>query len=134
MVVVDGQGIPLGSQLLEASPAEVTLVEHTLNGVAPRQRRKISRLIADRAYDCDSLREHLAQQGIALICPHRQGRRKPKTQDGRALRRYRHRWKIERTFAWLGNFRRLVVRYDRNPEIYEAFFHLACSLICLSSL
>jgi transposase len=134
MVVVDGQGIPLGSQLLEASPAEVTLVEHTLNGVLPRHRRKITRLIADRGYDCDSLREHLRAQGIELICPHRQGRRKAKTQDGRALRRYRHRWKVERTFAWLGNFRRLVVRYDRSPEIYEAFFHLACSLICLRHL
>jgi transposase len=35
---------------------------------------------------------------------------KGKQQDGRALRRYRQRWKIERTFAWLSNFRRLVVR------------------------
>jgi transposase len=104
--VVDGQGIPLGSQLLEASPAEVTLVEHTLNGVAPRHRRKITRLIVD----CDSLREHLEEQGIQLICPHRKGRKRRKQQDGRALRRYRHRWKIERTFAWLSNFRRLVVR------------------------
>lgn len=133
MVVVDGKGIPLGSQLLEASPAEVTLVEHTLNGVAPRQRRKIRRLIADRAYDCDSLREHLADQGIQLICPHREGRKRRK-QDGRSLRRYRQRWKIERTFAWLGNFRRLVVRYDRNTNIYQAFFHIACAVIALRHL
>lgn len=134
MVVVDGQGVPLGSQLLEASPAEVTLVEHTLNGVAGRHRRNIRRLIADRAYDSDTLREHLAQQNIELICPHRGGRTKKKTQDGRALRRYRHRWKIERTFAWLGNFRRLVVRYDRSTLIYEAFFHLACAIITLRHL
>ena len=99
MVVVDGQGIPLGSRVLEASPAEVTLVEHTLNAVAPRQRRKITRLIADRAYDSDRLRTHLAEQSIKLICPHRKQRKKSPTQDGRPLRRYRHRWKIERTFA-----------------------------------
>jgi len=134
MVVVDGQGIPLGSQLLEASPAEVTLVEHTLNAVARRHRRKVTRLIADRGYDSDGLRRHLRAQRIELICPHRQGRKKPAQQDGRALRRYRHRWKIERTFAWLGNFRRLVVRYDRNPQIYEAFFHIACALITLRHL
>jgi len=44
-------------------------------------------------------------------------------------RRYRKRWKIERTFAWLGNFRRLVVRYERDTLMYSAFFHLACCLI-----
>lgn len=133
MVVVDGQGVPLGSRLLEASPAEVTLVEHTLNGVAPRHRRKIRRLIADRAYDSDGLRRHLRAQRIELISPHRKGRQQ-KAQDGRPLRRYRHRWKIERTFAWLGHFRRLVVRYDRHPQIYEAFFQLACALITLRHL
>ena len=50
---------------------------------------------------------------IELICPHRRNRKKPKLQDGRKLRRYRRRWKVERTFAWLDNFRRLVVRWDR---------------------
>ena len=134
MVVVDGAGVPLGSQLLEASPAEVTLVEHTLHGVARRHRRKIRRLIADRAYDSDPLRQHLRAQRIELISPHRKGRKKKKAQDGRALRRYRHRWKIERTLAWLGNFRRLVVRYERHPQIYEAFFHIACLLITLRHL
>jgi transposase len=48
-----------------------------------------------------------------MIAPHRRKRRRPKTQDGRKLRRYKKRWKIERLFAWLGNFRRLVVRYER---------------------
>jgi IS4 transposase len=62
---------------------------------------------------------------------HRWNRNKPRTQDGRALRRYRRRWKVERTFAWLGNFRRLVVRYDRSIMIYEAFLHIACFMIVL---
>jgi transposase len=47
------------------------------------------------------------------------------------MRRYRKRWKVERTFAWLGNFRRLVVRYDRRLDMYRGFFHLACALITL---
>ena len=37
---------------------------------------------------------------------------KPKTQDGRPLRRYKRRWKVERLFAWLQNYRRLINRFD----------------------
>jgi transposase len=134
MVVGDGAGIPLGVRLVEANPAEVTLVDYTLRALPPTLQPKVRRLIADRAYDSDSLRRHLAAAGIELICPHRRGRKKPATQDGRPLRRYRRRWKIERTFAWLGNFRRLVVRYERHPQMYEAFFHIACFLITLRHL
>lgn len=140
MVVVDGQGIPLGNHLDSASPAEVRLVEQTLAQVRlsrhqrGRSKNRVRRLIADRAYDSDPLRKQLHAQGIELICPHRQNRRKAATQDGRALRRYRRRWKIERTFAWLGNFRRLVVRYDRALRMYNAFFHLACLIITLRHL
>jgi transposase len=93
------------------------------------------RLIADKSYDSDPLRKRLKRQrGIDLICPHRRNRTKPKLQDGRKLRRYRRRYKIERTFAWLGSFRRLVVRYDRLITVYSAFFHLACLMITLRRL
>lgn len=51
-----------------------------------------------------------------MIVPHRCNRRRSKTQDGRKLRQYNRRWKIERLFAWLGNFRKLVVRYERPLE------------------
>jgi transposase len=118
----------------------VTLVERTLAQVSVpragrgRPRSKPERLIADRAYDSDPLRRRLQRRGIQLISPHRINRRKPATQDGRALRRYRRRWKIERTFAWLGNFRRLVVRYERSLRMYNAFFHLACLVIALRHL
>ena len=79
----------------------------------------------------DACLPQLAQRGIELIVPHRKNRRKPPTQDGRALRRYKRRWTVERTFAWLGNFRRLVVRYDRSLTIYQALFHIACFMIVL---
>jgi transposase len=140
MVVVDGQGVPLGNHLDSASPAEVKLVEKTLQTITiPRRgrgapRRKPERLIADRAYDGDPLRKWLARRGIELICPHRKNRRKKPTQDGRPLRRYKRRWKVERTFAWFGNNRRLVVRYDRNILIYRAFFHIACLVLTLRRL
>jgi transposase len=138
MVVVDGQGLPLGKQLYSASPNEVRLAEETLASIrvtrrnrGGRPRQKPQRVIADRAYDSDPLRERLPVREIELIAPHRCNRSKPRTQDGRALRRYRRRWKVERTLAWLGNFRRLVVRYDRSITIYEAFFHIACFMIVL---
>jgi transposase len=138
MVVVDGQGIPLGSTLTSASPAEVTLAEETLNRVSvPRKGRgrpkqRPQHLIADRAYDSDPLRKRLKTIKIDLIVPHRKNRKKPKTQDGRKLRRYRKRWKVERTIAWLGNFRRLIVRHERHIQMYRAFFHLACIMIVLN--
>jgi transposase len=137
MVVVDGQGIPLGGTLASASPAEVTLFEETLEQVKVprpgrgRPRKRMKRLIADKAYDSDPLRQRLKGHGIDLICPHRRNRTKAKLQDGRKLRRYRRRWKIERTIAWLGNFRRLVVRWERLITVYRAFFHLACLIITL---
>ena len=138
MVVVDGQGVPLGKHLCSASPNEVTLIEPTLATVAVprpggigRPRNKPQRLIYDKAADSDPLRNRLKKRGIDLICPHRCNRSKPKLQDGRKLRRYKRRWKVERTFAWFGNFRRLVVRYDRDIMIYGAFFHVACLIITL---
>jgi len=130
MVVVDGTGLPLGNHLHSASPSEVKLVEAMLKAIrvgrrhgAGRPRQKPCRLIADRGYDSDPLREQLAARGIELIAPHRKNRRKLPTQDGRALRRYKRRWIMERTFAWLGNFRRLVVRYERSLTVYQGFFH-----------
>ena len=98
------------------------------------QGRKIKRLIADRAYDSEQLRKRLAEMDIDLICPHRFNRKRPNLQDGRKLRRYRKRWKIERLFAWLGCYRRLVVRWDRDPEIYRAFLHVACIMILVRRL
>ena len=89
------------------------------------------RLIGDRAYDADPLDEELAKLGVEMIAPHRRNRKRPKTQDGRPLRRYKRRWKIERLFAWLGNFRRLVVRYERSALNYLGFVQLGCILILL---
>jgi len=90
-----------------------------------------SELIADRACDSDPLRERLLAQGWDLVCPHRKGRRRKATQDGRKLRRYCRRWKIERTISWLSSFRRLVVRYEYHDFLFQGFIHLACIMICL---
>ena len=73
----------------------------------------MNRLIYDKAADSDRLQKRLSARRIDLIVPHRAGRVKLPLQDGRKLRPYRRRWKIERTIAWIQNSRRLVVRYDR---------------------
>ena len=111
------------------------MIEETLGSIrVPRNgpgrpKKRPKRLIADKGYDSNPLRDSLARKGIDPIVPHRRNR-KPSTrrQDGRKRRRYRHRWKVERTFAWLQNFRRLVVRWDRDLVMYRAFFHLACAI------
>jgi len=116
------------------TPAESTLRRISVPQRCGRPRQRPLRVIADRGYDSDRLRRRLYQRGILLIVPHRKGRKKPPLNDGRELRRYRKRWKIERTFAWLSNYRRLVVRYDRHVKMYQAFFHVACVLITLRFL
>jgi len=129
MAVADGAGIPVAVHAAPANPHEITLVEAT---IAERFVEPIpDRLIGDRAYDSDRMDSHLALQGVELIAPHRSNRSKPQTQDGRALRRYRRRWKIERLFAWLQNFRRLVVRYEYHVDNFLGFVQLGCMLIML---
>ncbi len=92
------------------------------------------RLIGDKAYDSDRLDERLMQAyGTELIAPNKENRRTP-TQDRRPLRRFVRRWKIERLFAWLFNFRRLVVRYEYHAENFQGFVYLAATVILLRHL
>ena len=92
-----------------------------------------ARLIGDKAYDSDPLDAKLAEEyGIELIAPNRRNR--SKSQDGRKLRRYRRRWKVERLFAWLHNFRRLVTRWEYHIENFLGFVHLGCIKLLLSYL
>jgi transposase len=86
------------------------------------QRGHPARLIGDKGYDSNPLRAWLAVRHIEPIIPARRNRHSATHQDGRKLRRYRKRWIIERTNAWLQNFRRLVVRYDRHIGNFIAWF------------
>jgi transposase len=88
-------------------------------------------LIGDKAYDSDPLDEELREQGIEMIAPHKSNRRKAPTQDGRRLRRYKRRWKVERLFSWLQKFRRIGRRFDFHDENYLGFVHLGCIKILL---
>ena len=85
-------------------------------------------MIADRGYDSDPLRERLKKRGIELIAPYRKNNQERRYEDGRKLRRYKRRWIVERTNAWFGQFRRLLVRHEHLLSTYYAFFYLASGL------
>jgi transposase len=115
--------------MASATPHEVTLVEATLTQhVVDAQPEP---LIGHRAYDSDALDACLAERGMELIGPHRADRKKPKAQDGRPLRRYKRRWKVGRSCAWLQNFRRSLVRHAHDAVNYLGFVQLGCTIILL---
>ena len=130
MGITDRHGIPIAVSLHSATAHEVTLIEETI------EKRFVStlptRLIGDKAYDSDPHDQALLKKyDIELIAPHRKNRKRTKTQDGRKLRPYKRRWKVERVFSWIYNFRRVVVRYEHKLENYLAFVLLACIKILL---
>lgn len=124
MLMVDGEGTPLSAFTTAASTSEVhaieTLVDERVADKTPRH------LMYDKAADADWLRDALDVRGVGLICPHRANRTKPSRQDGRPLRRYKRRYKVERSISWLHNCRRLITRWEYYPELFEGFVHLGC--------
>jgi transposase len=97
-----------------------------VRGNVGRPRRRPEIVTADRGYDHDKYRRQLRKLGIKPEIARRQ------TEHGSGLGRYR--WVVERTFAWLHQFKRLLVRYDRRHDIHEAFMAIACCLVCYRRL
>jgi transposase len=131
-LLVDATGIPLAWTLTGGNRNDITqlipLVERIppVRGCVGRPRRRPERVTADRAYDHRPQRRELRKRGITPEIARR------KTGHGSGLGRYR--WVVERTFAWLHQFKRLLVRYDRRAEIHEAFLALGCCLVCYRRL
>ena len=138
----DGQGIPLGSTLHRASLAEVTLVEGTLAAICvPRQhggrpRQKPERVIADRAYDSDPLRMRLKARGVSnwSVRTAKADASRPLRMDGTCFAILSQALEGGTHVRLLGNFRRLVVCYERHLLRYQAFFRIAWLLITLRHL
>ena len=128
MAVADCNGLPVAIGIASGQRHEAPLVLETLRSrfVKPLPER----LIGDRAYDSDPLDAELADMGVDMIAPNKCHRRKM-TQDLRKLRRYRRRWRVERLFSWLLNFRRLVTRYEYRADNYLAFCKLGCIAVLL---
>ncbi|WP_456452787.1 IS5 family transposase [Hydrogenimonas sp.] len=118
--IADASGLPVALCTGSASPHEVKYVEPTLEKMFVAQ--KPEKLIGDKAYDSDKLNKKLEEKhDVEMIAPHRANRAKPQTQDGRKLRRYKKRWKVERLFAWLQNFRRIQTRWEYHLANFHGF-------------
>ena len=131
MAVADGTGLPIAVGIASGERGEVRLVEETLDACFLKKLPR--RLIGDMAYDSNQLDERLRRERkVELIAPNNPTHRK--SQDGRPLRRYRRRWLIERLFAWLLNFRRLVTRYEYKATNFLGFLQLGCAVILLRHL
>jgi transposase len=130
MILVDARGLPVAVETTSASPHESKLVQQLFDFMLTLDMPR--RIIGDKAYDSDALDEDLDDEGIEMIAPHRASR-KPKnaTQDGRPLRRYARRWKVERAISWIQNFRRLCIRYEKSTAMFKGFLHLGCAFILL---
>jgi transposase len=127
-LICDGLGIPLAIQLTGANRNDwqqaLTLVDAIppLQGMRGRPRRRPDHVLGDRGYDAESIRQGLRVRGILPMLAMRN------TEHGSGMGRWR--WVVERTFAWLNQFRRLRVRYEKRADIHEALLVLGCILIC----
>jgi len=138
-VLVSREGIPLAAVSAPASVGETKLVEpvlHQWNDTSsgcPTLWPAI--IIGDKAYDSDALRAVTASVGIHLLAPHRRNRTPEHcTNDGRRMRRYRNRWRVERTFAHAGNYRRFTTRYERLRVTANAVVNAVFMLLTLAHL
>jgi len=127
MAIADASGLPVSLWVGAANTHEVKLVEKSIDAKHIKTRPQI--LIGDQAYDSDPLDKALKKRKIKLVAPHKRNRKRKPTQDGRTLRRYTKRWKVERLFAWLQNYRRCATRYDYHVENFLGFVQLACIVI-----
>ena len=138
MLVVDGQGTPIGFHLDSAQCAEVRLAQTTLATIRVPRRRgrpktRPKELVADKGYDSRALREWLWCRGIRPCIPRRRSKR-PHAGRPVDLAGYRERWRVERTFSWLGNYRRLLIRWERHISVYHGFFSFVIMLVCIDRL
>jgi IS5 family transposase len=123
-VVVDASGLPLGLAIAAADVSEQELLKPALDDV-PVEVPPNTPVIADKGHDSDALRDELQEAGYTPVIPHRKNRVKPSRNDGRRLRRYGHRWLMERTNAWLHCYRGVAVRWSYYTFMYEGLVYLS---------
>ncbi len=141
MLVTDGHGLPVGVHLASAHDAEVHLAQPTLETVqvrtpAGRTRTRPRHLVADKGYDSRKFRRYLRGRGMGHTIPPivRTDQFRQKRLPRYDPARYAQRWIIERTNAWLQNYRKVLVRHERLLTTYRAFVVLACVMITLGAL
>lgn len=123
--LANDDSLPLAVQLESANPHESTTAIALLDLLD-----KIpGKIVADKAYDSDPLRDQVAERDSTLLSPHKSNRKKPPRDQEQIGRHYRQRWVVERFFAWLAPFRRLATRWEADPLHYTTWLDLAVSLI-----
>lgn len=124
--------MPLASAVTAANVNDGTMLLPLLDKFPPlrgrvgRPRTRPLLVTADKAYHSAARVEALRARGVWPLLPER-GRR---TASGLG----RLRWPVERSIAWLKQFRRLRTRYERRLDIHEALLELACCVICWRKL
>jgi transposase len=120
--------VPLAAVLSGANRHDVTQLVPLVDAIPPvrgkvgRPRRRPDTVQGDRGYDSEPHRQQLRRRGIEPLLAERL------TPHGSGLGVYR--WVVERTISWLHQMRRLRIRWERLPEVHEAFLSIGCSLIC----
>ncbi|MCG6154176.1 transposase [Rubinisphaera sp. ICM_H10] len=135
MLLTDAHGLPLGLQVHSASPHDVNLIEPLLRG-SLRWVMRARRFIYDTAADSRRLRRRVWLYGPRLIATYRRRRNEQHARrlNSRDQRYYDLRYRIERTFAWLSNYRRLNIRWEYHAHLFEGFWQLACLFTILKRL
>jgi len=123
-VVTDATGLPPGMATGAAGVSEQALLVPALDDI-PVEVPEGTPVIADKGHDSDALRDDVEAAGFVPVTPHRKSRVRPPRADGRRLRRYRRRWKAERTNAWLHCYRALAVRWCHYSFLYAGLVYLA---------
>lgn len=132
MILTDQNGIPLAARTIPANESDMRNLESTLEDIRiqrPNPREVDQHLCADKGFDSDEnrttceewgYRHHIREKGEEWWLP---------------IRKYNpKRWVVERTHAWLNQFRGVQIRRAKNPDYYQAMLLLACSCVILSKL
>ena len=131
-LVVEGHGYPVAECISAGNVNDCQRLEAVIDAIPQvsgkrgHPRRRPQKLHADKGYDHAKCRRALRRRGITP----RIARRGIESKEH--LGRYR--WAVERTIAWLKNFRRLRVRDERRADIHLAWLILACAMICFHQL
>ena len=120
---MDACGVPLSLIVTGAHRHDASQVTALLDAIIialPQGRQRF--LYADKGYDGESIREQILIRGYIPRVSRKKRRR------GRPPKN--RRWVVEAAHSWFNRFRKLLVRYEKLSESYEALLHLAAAIIC----